>query len=135
MTRPAIDAWILERRPPRNLVDPMRPYAFLAEEERSRDGEIVSVNTIFLTNRECPWRCVMCDLWQNTLTETVPVGAIPAQIDYALARLPSARHIKLYNSGSFFDPHAIPPADYAPIAARLVSFEHVIVESHPALVG
>src|SRR5208283_3361271 len=114
---------------------PMRPYAFLAEEERSRHGEIVPVNTIFLTNRQCPWRCVMCDLWKNTLTETVPVGAIPAQIDYALARLPAARHIKLYNSGSFFDPRAIPPLDYAPIAARLAGFEHVIVESHPALVG
>jgi len=135
MTRPAIDAWILERRPARNPVDPLRPYAFLAEEERSPDGEIVPVNTIFLTNRECPWRCVMCDLWKNTLTETVPAGAIPSQIDYALARLPAARHVKLYNSGSFFDPRAIPPADYAPIAARLAGFERVIVESHPALVG
>jgi len=119
----------------RNPVDPLRPYAFLAEEERSREGEIVRVNTIFLTNRECPWRCVMCDLWKNTLTEAVPEGAIPAQIDYALARLPAACHIKLYNSGSFFDRRAIPPADYAPIAARLAGFEHVIVESHPALIG
>jgi uncharacterized Fe-S cluster-containing MiaB family protein len=49
--------------------------------------------------------------------------------------LPAARHVKLYNSGSFFDPRAIPPADYAPIAARLAGFERVIVESHPALVG
>jgi uncharacterized Fe-S cluster-containing MiaB family protein len=135
MTRPSIDAWTLKQRPARNPVDPLRPYAFLVEEERSREGEIVPVNTIFLTNRECPWRCVMCDLWKNTLTETVPVGAIPAQIDYALGRLPAARHIKLYNSGSFFDPRAIPPVDYAPIAARLAPFEHVVVESHPALVG
>ena len=100
-----------------------------------RDGRIVTVNTIFLTNRECPWRCVMCDLWKNTLTETVSVGAIPAQIDYALGQLPVARHIKLYNSGSFFDPRAIPPEDYAPIAARLAGFSHVIVESHPALIS
>ena len=119
----------------RKPVGPLRPYSFLAEPERSRAGEIMPVNTIFLTNRECPWRCVMCDLWKNTLTETVPAGAIPEQIDYALARLPAARHIKLYNSGSFFDPRAIPPADYAPIAARLACYEHVIVESHPALVG
>jgi uncharacterized Fe-S cluster-containing MiaB family protein len=130
-----LDVWILERRPARNPVDPLRPYAFLAEEECSREGDIVPVNTIFLTNRECPWRCVMCDLWKNTLTETVPVGAIPAQIDYALERLPAAHHIKLYNSGSFFDPRAIPPADYLPIAARLARFEHVVVESHPALIG
>ncbi len=130
-----LDAWIVERRPARNHVDPGRPYAFLAEQERSRGGEIVAVNTIFLTNRECPWRCLMCDLWKNTLTESVPGGAIPAQIAYALARLPAARHIKLYNSGSFFDPRAIPVEDYPAIAALLRSFERVIVESHPTLIG
>jgi len=89
------DTWILQARPPRNSVDPMRPYLFFAEEERSAAGEIVPVNTVFLTNRECPWRCLMCDLWKNTLSETVPLGAIPAQIEYALERLPNARHVKL----------------------------------------
>ncbi len=131
----SLDAWIVERRPARNPVDPLRPYLFFAEEERSRSGEIVSVNTIFLTNRECPWRCLMCDLWKNTLTDSVPLGAIPAQIEFALAQLPAARHVKLYNAGSFFDPRAIPLADYPAIAALLRPFEHVIVESHPALVG
>jgi hypothetical protein len=131
----SLDAWILKRRPARNAVDPLRPYLFFAEEERSRTGEVVRVNTIFLANRECPWRCLMCDLWKNTLTATVPVGAIPAQIEYALARLPAARHVKLYNAGSFFDPRAIPVADYAVIASLLRPFEHVIVESHPALIG
>jgi len=116
-------------------LDPTRPWKFLAEEERSSVGEIALVSTLFLTNRECPWRCVMCDLWQNTLTETVPLGAIPSQIDYALARLPAARVIKLYNSGSFFDPRAIPVADYPAIARLLARFERVIVESHPALIG
>ncbi|HEX3743610.1 MAG TPA: hypothetical protein VHW09_06765 [Bryobacteraceae bacterium] len=116
-------------------MDPRRPYAFLSEDERSREGATVPVSTIFLTNRECPWHCVMCDLWKNTLRESVPVGAIPAQIAHALARLPAARHIKLYNSGSFFDRRAIPVDDYEAIAALLAPFEHVIVESHPALVG
>src|SRR5207247_2494609 len=78
--------WILARRGGRNSLDPVKPYGFLVEEERAETGEVVSVATIFLTNRECPWRCLMCDLWRNTLTETVPVGAIPAQIDYALAQ-------------------------------------------------
>jgi hypothetical protein len=77
----------------------------------------------------------MCDLWQNTLSETVPRGAIPAQIDYALARMPNGRQIKLYNSGSFFDPRAIPVEDFPAIADRVKSFERVIVECHPALVG
>jgi radical SAM enzyme (TIGR01210 family) len=129
------DAWILSRRPERNDVDPFRPYAFLVEDERAASGEIVPVATIFLTNRECPWRCLMCDLWRNTLTESVPAGAIPTQIDYALQRLGAARQIKLYNSGSFFDTKAIPLQDHAAIAECVAGFERVIVECHPALVG
>jgi radical SAM enzyme (TIGR01210 family) len=123
------------------VVDPHRPYAFLVEEELAETRELVSVATIFLTNRECPWRCLMCDLWKNTLTETVPPGAIPAQIDYALKNIAaredgrSPRQIKLYNSGSFFDPRAIPVVDYSAIAQRVRTFERVIVECHPALVG
>jgi radical SAM enzyme (TIGR01210 family) len=126
--------WILSRRGPRNPVEPTRPYAFLVEQERAGTGEIVPVATVFLTNRECPWRCLMCDLWKNTLPESVPMGAIPAQIDYAFSRLPSARQIKLYNSGSFFDPRAIPREDFPAIAERVRPFERVIVECHPALV-
>jgi radical SAM enzyme (TIGR01210 family) len=126
--------WILSRRGPRNPIEPTRPYAFLVEQERAETGEVVPVATVFLTNRECPWRCLMCDLWKNTLSETVPVGAIPAQIDYALSRLAPARQIKLYNSGSFFDPRAIPREDFPSIAERLRPFERVIVECHPALV-
>jgi radical SAM enzyme (TIGR01210 family) len=129
------DRWILSRRPDRSSLDPLRPYAFFAEEECSADGSVIRGATIFLTNRECPWRCVMCDLWKNTLAESVPIGAIPAQIDFALARLPQTRQIKLYNSGSFFDPRAIPVEDFPAIAERVKSFERVIVESHPALVG
>ena len=151
------DRWILDRRGARNPLDPCKPHAFLIEEERAASGEVVSIATIFLTNRECPWRCLMCDLWKNTLTDTVPLGAIPTQMDYALSRLngPGSasnqpepgqeregmetahqiQQIKLYNSGSFFDPRAIPPADHEAIAWRVAAFERVIVECHPALVG
>jgi radical SAM enzyme (TIGR01210 family) len=129
------DRWILSRRPPRNQLDPSQPYAYLAEQERSVSGEVVPVATLFLTNRECPWRCAMCDLWKNTLEGPTPPGAIAAQIDFALSRLPACRQIKLYNSGSFFDPAAIPKADHEAIAARVRRFERLIVECHPALVG
>ena len=129
------DKWILSQRPERNALDPRRPYAFFVEEECSATREVVPVATVFLTNRECPWRCLMCDLWRNTLTEAVPEGAIPEQIDYALAQLAPARQIKLYNSGSFFDRRAIPAEDYPAIVDRVRSFERTIVESHPALIG
>jgi radical SAM enzyme (TIGR01210 family) len=129
------DRWIVAQRPARTLLDPYRPYASLTEQERAGSGEIVPVSTVFLTNRECPWHCVMCDLWKNTLTDTVPWGAIPRQIEFALQQLPPARHIKLYNSGSFFDMQAIPTEDYPAIAGLLRPFKRVIVESHPALIG
>lgn len=127
--------WIVAQRLARTQLDPNRPYAFFVENERSADGEIVSIATIFLTNRECPWRCVMCDLWKNTLIESVAPGAIPRQIEYALHRLPPANQIKLYNSGSFFDAKAIPPEDHPAIANLVRHFDRIIVECHPALVG
>jgi hypothetical protein len=129
------DRWVLERRGPRNALDPRRPYAQLSEVEPDDAGEPVPVSTIFLTNRECPWHCLMCDLWRNTLAESVAPGAIPEQIRFALSRLPAARWVKLYNAGSFFDPKAIPRVDYRPVARLLSGFERVIVESHPSLVG
>lgn len=128
-------AWIVSRRPARNQLDPLVPYEYFVEDERNHEGVVAPVATVFLTNRECPFRCLMCDLWRNTLTDTVPVGAIPAQIDFALLRLAPARQLKLYNSGSFFDPRAIPPDDYAAVAQRADRFERVIVENHPAFVG
>lgn len=124
-----------EYRPPKEIMDPQKPDFFLHEQEIQRDGRIKKVNTIFLTNRECPFKCVMCDLWRHTLDEPTPEGAIPNQIKYALNRLPKADVVKLYNSGNFFDGKAIPREDYDRIAELLSSFEHVIVENHPKLIG
>lgn len=94
---------------------------------------------LLLTNKECPWRCLMCDLWKETLTTSVPPGAIPRQIELARETWSRAgllpRQVKLYNSGSFFDPAAIPPDDYPDIARGVAFADHVVVESHPRLVG
>ena len=129
------DAEIVAARPPRNVLDSRRPYAFLVEPEHNARGEVVDVATLFLTNRECPFHCLMCDLWKNTLTKSVSPGDIPAQIRWALKQLPPAREIKLYNSGNFFDKKAIPPEDYPAIAELVRGFETVIVENHPNLTG
>jgi archaeosine synthase beta-subunit len=129
------DARIVALRPPKNIVDPAMPYAFLVEPERTMEGKVEDTAVLFLTNRECPFRCLMCDLWKNTTDVRNADGAIPGQIEYALARLPPARHIKLYNAGNFFDAQAIPPADWQRIADILQSVQTVIIESHPKLIG
>ncbi len=132
----ALTSWITTLRPARNSVDPFRPHGFFLEQERTATGEIASSAVILLTNKECPWRCLMCDLWKNTTTQTVPLGAIPEQIRYALSRLEGRpKQIKLYNSGSFFDPAAIPTDDHPAIARAVSLAGHVVVESHPRLVG
>ena len=121
-------------RPARNHVDADVPYHFLHEREPGPGG-LETVNTIFLTGTECSFKCLMCDLWKNTLTGPTPPGAIVRQIDYALGRLPAADTIKLYNNGNFFDPKAVPPADHAAIFERVRGYGRVVVENHPRLVG
>ena len=131
------DRFVLSLRPPRRPHDPWRHQGVIVEEERAGDGSIARVVTILLTGRECPWRCVMCDLWTFTVEQDTPRGALVQQVLDARRDLvgPAPDHVKLYNAGSFFDPRAVPDADYAPLASALRGFRHVIVESHPLLVG
>jgi len=131
----ARDRWILERRGPRIPVDSSRPIGVFLEDELAETGVVAPVVTVLIANRECPWRCLMCDLWRHTTEGPVPRGAVAAQIRVALAEFPDARRAKLYNAGSFFDPRAFPREDLAGIAIAVNGFHRVIVECHPALVG
>ena len=129
------DRSIVAMRGNKNPVNPLRPYGWLVEKERSGSGKIEDTGIIFLTNSECPFHCLMCDLWKNTTDEPVPAGSIPAQIKWALKQMQGVKHLKLYNSGSFFDARAIPEEDYEDIASLLVNLETVIVECHPRLIN
>lgn len=113
-----------------------RPVAHaFRETERGPDGRSVDGAVLFLVNRECPWHCVMCDLWRHTTS--APAETIPAQIARLLAEHgpPLPRQLKLYNAGSFFDAGAVPRGDWPAIARRVAGAERVIVECHPRLVG
>jgi len=133
-------AWILAQRPPREgQVDPDAPQGVFLEAERLASGEVATSGVVLITNRECPWRCLMCDLWKGTTPEFAREGMVPRQVEHAVqgwlksGTLP--QQVKLYNSGSFFDLAAIPFADYGPIARRVGFARRVVVESHPLLVG
>lgn len=129
------DRDVLALRGPKAPLDPLRAYAAVWEEETGGDGWPVPTAVVFLTNHECPFRCVMCDLWVHTLDTVVPPGAIAAQIGAALASLSAARQVKLYNAGSFFDPQAIPPDEDDEIAQLVRGYERVVVEAHPAFLA
>ena len=141
-SRAARDAWILARRvgiARTEKLHPQHPSHWLRESEPDPTGGQASILTVFLTNKECPWRCLMCDLWRHTLEETVPVGAIPEQLERALAadqveHPRRAQWLKLYNAGSFFDSQAIPAADWPKLALKAQSFERLVVECHPKLI-
>ena len=81
------DKWIRSQRNEKNKVDPQKPYAFLIEKEHTSSNLIEDVATVFLTNRECPFNCLMCDLWKNTTDFTVTYGAIPKQLEWILSHL------------------------------------------------
>ncbi len=133
------DRFVVDRRGARPQHDPWHYQGLIVEEELSAAGALARIATVLLTGRECPWRCAMCDLWMHTTIEDTPPGAIPAQVSAARAALRDeavpVSGIKLYNAGSFFDPRAVPEADYEAVAISLAGLSHVIVESHPALVG
>ena len=124
------------RRKPKLSVDPWQPNGWLREAERASDGRCVSILTIFLRGAECPFNCVFCDLWRQTLDGPTPRGAIPRQIAAAIAAAgpPTAKVVKLYNASNFFDPIAVPQEDDQEIAELLCPFDRVIVESHPRFI-
>src|ERR1700750_64874 len=75
----ARDRFVLDRRRARAEHDPWRYQDVLVEEERAADGHPARTATVFLTGRECPWRCVMCDLLRYTTEADTPAGANPPQ--------------------------------------------------------
>jgi len=109
------------------------------------------VLAIFLAGAECPFRCVFCDLWRETLDGPTPPGAIAEQVRRGLdaldrrgdpvsgiapPRLPPLGDtvVKLYNASNFFEPRAVPEVDLDGVATLLGPARRVVVECHPRLI-
>lgn len=119
----------------KHLPNPFEPVAAFHESELGSDGRMLDTATILIANRECPFRCIYCDLWKHTLDTPTPVGAVPQQIATAFEQLGRSEfeQVKLYNAGNWFDGQAIPKRDHIAIADLLQSCERVVIENHPKL--
>ncbi|HEX4683366.1 MAG TPA: hypothetical protein VH277_11690 [Gemmatimonadaceae bacterium] len=135
--RGAEDQRLRGLRPPKPFVDPWKAHGTVIDTERRPDGTIERAMTVFLAGAECPFTCSFCDLWRFTIDGPTPEGALPKQIDEALAgiRPDKPDRIKLYNASNFFDQRAVPPSDLPRIAELCGSFRGVTVESHARTVG
>jgi len=130
--------WVRSLRGSRRTIDPWRPLGQIWEEERTPDGGSIPALTVFLAGAECPFTCVFCDLWKETLDGPTPPGALPAQLREALAAagpIPSPAALKLYNASNFFEPRAVPVEDEDEILTLAAPFARVTVECHPRLIG
>ena len=85
----ARDRFILDLRGPKAVLDPHRAYAAVWEEECDEHGALAPTAVVFLTNRECPFRCAMCDLWQYTTATDTP--SLPKRCWASRTRRCSAR--------------------------------------------
>jgi radical SAM enzyme (TIGR01210 family) len=128
------DAAILAARGVRAALDPRRLHRCFVEPEPVAGGAVEDVAAIFVRGAECPFRCLMCDLWKHTFERSERVPSVAGQVERALQELPDAPHVKIYNSGSFFDSQAVSARDRARIAELVRGRERLIVECHPRLV-
>jgi hypothetical protein len=134
----AVSKWVRSLREPRQPLDPWEPLGQFWEDERTPKGGTIPALTVFLTGAECPFTCVFCDLWRETLDGPTPLSALPAQLRSALAAAgpwSGKAALKLYNASNFFEPRAVPVADEEALLVLARPFARVTVECHPLLVG
>lgn len=131
---------VVELRGAKRPLDPWQPIRLLAERERlpgPGPTTVAPALAVFLAGAECPFRCVFCDLWQETLDGPTPEGAIARQVEIALEAGPTAALsetvVKLYNASNFFDSRAVPERDLVAVGRLLTGARRVVVECHPRL--
>jgi hypothetical protein len=128
------DTAILAARGSREAVDPEMPHSCFVEPEPTPEGRVEDVATVIVTNHECPFHCLVCDLWKHTTERAGAPAPVAEQVEWALAELPLVPSVKIYNAGSFFDTRAISQNDRARIAQLVKGRKTLIVECHPRLV-
>jgi len=89
--------------------DPERPVAAWSEKDLL-DGKVVDALVVILRSPGCWWSkrsgCLMCGYNNDCLPSVTPENLI-TQFEKAMEKYDGQQYIKIYNSGSFFDPGEI----------------------------
>jgi len=113
----------------------MKPVSVWIEKERLGD-DIVNCLTVILRSRGCRWRkCLMCGYKRDT-SPNVTLDDLKNQLEYALSAYRNFEIVKIFTSGSFFDPEEIPDEFrrfvYEKLSGRI---RKLIVESRPEFIS
>ena len=118
--------------------DPERPVAAWSEKDLL-DDEIVDAFVVILRSPGCYWSkksgCLMCG-YNNDCLPSVTSENLVTQFEKAMEKYDGQQYIKIYNSGSFFDPGEIDAntqEKILEIAGK--DAEKVLVESRPEFVN
>ena len=122
------------------ISDLERPIAVWKGNERLNDRLVVSLTIIF-RSAGCSWsRCRMCsyrhERYSTKQSEESLVNHLHAQLAYVLSQYPEDTYelVKIFTSGSFFDPSEVPPAFVTEIAETFRG-KVIIAETRPEFVN
>ncbi|MDE1819510.1 MAG: archaeosine biosynthesis radical SAM protein RaSEA [Euryarchaeota archaeon] len=106
-----------QRRPAPGTPADARRYVNLWSEKEALHGERVRAFVLILRTRGCYWAdlkgCTMCGYARDTLGRSATPEEIAEQVDRALERYQGEPYVKVFTSGSFFDPREVPETSRA----------------------
>ncbi|MGI6009086.1 MAG: archaeosine biosynthesis radical SAM protein RaSEA [Methanomethylophilus sp.] len=114
---------------------PDEPEAVWTEKDMA-GGEVVDAQVIILRTNGCCWAkagsggCTMCG-YRTASLSNVTEENLNKQVDLALSKYRGEPFVKLYTSGSFFDPAEIPVSVRERIFDEYKGCKRILAESRP----
>ncbi len=135
--RPEALTVALERKPApsRDGATPLKVW----HEKEALGGEPCDAFVVILRTSGCYWAhtrgCTMCGYARETLGREATAAEISAQVGQALREYRDEPYVKFYTSGSFLDPHEVPPSMWGEVAHAFEGkARRLLVESLPEFV-
>ncbi len=110
-------------------------YVTTYTEREFFNGKSTTERVLILRTRGCSWSyhsgCSMCGYWDDT-NPNIGKEELERQINAFIRDFPKGEVLKIFTSGSFFDPLEVDPAVQERIMDTvLAGYENLIVESRP----